>query len=433
MRKSLDRLVRLVALVSLVLLVSTAAAQDIRYETDEQCGCDIMLVNGFETTKETDSTGTVRYGFRHENGTVIAPNRYKYVDTFKGGYCRVWLEDTLAGLIDSTGHEVVPCLYSAVDLPSENRIWVARDGLHGYTDLEGNIVIPLRYANASPFSEGRASVAVVLDSFTVLCTYIDTLGTTLFEPIYQSALPYRDGYAAVYRYDRWGIIDRDEHQMLPNIYEQISTPDHGTFFAGDEWGMALFDYSFRPLTPQHYIPITTVSDRRIGVLRGDKYGFLDLKGHEAVPCIYDEIGRFHLGRAMVRLGDRYGIIDTSGTLILPLQYHNSKKKSGLYTYHDSLALVEQDGQYGYVDLQGRLVIPFYFNGAFPFSQGLASVRVGSHWGYIDTRGDIYLPFIFDIASPFEHGRAEIIFNGDIRYIDRQGRCVKNCGGIISFR
>ena len=61
------------------------------------------------------------------------------------------------------------------------------------------------------------------------------------------------------------------------------------------------------------------------------------------------------------------------------------------------------------------------------------MRVGSHWGYIDTHGDIYLPFIFDIASPFEHGRAEIIFNGDIRYIDRQGRCVKNCGGIISFR
>lgn len=433
MSKRLDRLVRLVALVSLVLLVSTAAAQDIRYETDEQCGCDIVYVDGIETTKETDSTGTTRYGFRREDGRIIVPNRYLYVDRFYGAYCHVWSDDSLAGLIDTNGREVVPCQYDAVDLPSEGRIAVVRGGLYGFTDLQGNLIIPTRYANASSFSEGRASVAVILDSFTVLCTYIDTLGTTLFEPIYQSALPYRDGYAAVYRYDRWGIIDRDEHQMLPNIYEQISTPDHGTFFAGDEWGMALFDYSFHPLTPQHYLPITTVSDRRIGVLRGDKYGFLDLKGHEAIPCIYDEIGRFHLGRAMVRLGDRYGIIDTNGTLILPLQYHNSKQKSGLYTYRDSLALVEQNGQYGYVDLQGRLAIPFHFNGAFPFSQGLASVRVGSHWGYIDTHGDIYLPFIFDIASPFEHGRAEIIFNGDIRYIDRQGRCVKNCGGIISFR
>lgn len=433
MRKRLDRLVRLIALVSQVLLVSTAAAQDIRYETDEQCGCDIVYVDGIETTKETDSTGTTRYGFRREDGRIIVPNRYLYVDRFYGAYCRVWSDDSLAGLIDTNGREVVPCQYDAVDHPSEGRIAVVRGGLSGFTDLQGNLIIPARYANASSFSEGRASVAVILDSFTVLCTYIDTLGTPLFDPIYQSALPYRDGYAAVYRYDRWGMIDREGNQVLPNIYEQISTADHGIFFAGDEWGMTLFDYSFKPLTSVQYLPITTVSDRRIGVLRGDKYGFLDLKGHEVIPCIYDEIGRFHLGRAMVHLGDRYGIVDTSGTLILPLQYHNSKQKSGLYTYRDSLALVEQNGQYGYVDLQGRLVIPFHFNGAFPFSQGLASVRVGSHWGYIDTHGDIYLPFIFDIASPFEHGRAEIIFNGDIRYIDRQGRCVKNCGGIISFR
>ena len=433
MKRSLDRLVRLVVLVSLVLPVSTAAAQDIRYETDEQCGCDIVYVDGIETTKETDSTGTTRYGFRREDGRIIVPNRYLYVDRFYGAYCRVWSDDSLAGLIDTNGREVVPCQYDAVDHPSEGRIAVVRGGLSGFTDLQGNLIIPTRYANASPFSEGRASVAVILDSFTVLCTYIDTLGTPLFDPIYQSALPYRDGYAAVYRYDRWGMIDREGNQVLPNIYEQISTADHGIFFAGDERGMTLFDYSFKPLTTVQYLPITTVSDRRIGVLRGDKYGFLDLKGHEVIPCIYDEIGRFHLGRAMVRLGDRYGIIDTNGTLILPLQYHNSKQKSGLYTYRDSLALVEQDGQYGYVDLQGRLAIPFHFNGAFPFSQGLASVRVGSHWGYIDTHGDIYLPFIFDIASPFEHGRAEIIFNGDIRYIDRQGRCVKNCGGIISFR
>ena len=274
---------------------------------------------------------------------------------------------------------------------------------------------------------------IVFDEFTVLCTYIDTNGRQLFDAIYQNTMPYKDGYAPVYRYDRWGIIDRDGKEMLPNIYEHLSTADHGTFFAGDEYGMALFDYTFKPLTPFHYQPITTVSDRRIGVLRNDKYGFLDLRGKEAIPCIYDEIGRFHLGRAMVRLGDRYGIIDTTGTLVLPLQYQNSKKSAHLYTYHDSLALVEQNGHFGYVNLQGQLTIPFHFTAAFPFHEGLAPVQHNGRWGYIDTHGDIYLPFIFDIASPFEYGRAEIIYNGDIRYIDRSGRCVKNCGGIIAFR
>ncbi len=421
------------ALIAALLLALPVAAQDIRYETDEQCGCDIIYVDGIETTKETDSDGTVRYGFRREDGRVIVPNRYKYVDRFYGAYCKVWLDDTLAGLIDTNGREVIPCQYIAVDYPSENRIWVSRGGLTGFANLDGTLVIPLQYPYASPFSEGRAPIGIVFDEFTVLCTYIDTNGRQLFDAIYQNTMPYKDGYAPVYRYDRWGIIDRDGKEMLPNIYEHLSTADHGTFFAGDEYGMALFDYTFKPLTPFHYQPITTVSDRRIGVLRNDKYGFLDLRGKEAIPCIYDEIGRFHLGRAMVRLGDRYGIIDTTGTLVLPLQYQNSKKSAHLYTYHDSLALVEQNGHYGYVNLQGQLTIPFHFTAAFPFHEGLAPVQHNGRWGYIDTHGDIYLPFIFDIASPFEYGRAEIIYNGDIRYIDRSGRCVKNCGGIIAFR
>lgn len=426
------------------LLTLGVHAQEITYAVDTSCGCDILYVDGIQTTKDGNL-----YGFRRNDGTLIAPNIYRYVDQFSHGYCRVWVDDTtvvtppgvdpplLAGLIDSTGHQVVPCIYHAVDLPSSRRIAVIKDGLLGYTDLQGNIVIPLQYPDASSFVQNRAAVGVIVDSAFLFYTFIDTLGHQLFPPVYQNARPFLDGYAPVRRYDRWGIIDTLGQPVIPTVYEYLSTPDHGTLFAGDSAGMAFFNLSnpdrSRPLTDFVYHPITLLSQGRIGVSRNGKQGFIDPQGNEVIPCIYDEIGRFRQGRSLARIGDSCGIIDTLGRIILPLQYEDRTPKGMKYVYYDSLALVERHGRLGYVDLDGRLVVPLVLEEAYQFSEGLASVKKDGLWGYIDSNGDLFLPFIFDIAAPFRWGRADVYFNGRTLSIDHNGRCVKNCKGIISFR
>lgn len=421
-------------------------AQTITYATDTACGCDIFFVDGIQTTKEGNL-----YGFRRSDGTVISQNIYRYVDQFSNGYCRVWVTDPdhpvdpgqdpplLAGLIDSSGRQVVPCLYDAVALPSSSRVAVSKDNLTGYTDLNGNLVIPIQYFNASSFVDNRAAVGVIIDSFFVLYTFIDTLGRQLFPPVFQNAHPFTDGFAPVRRYDRWGIIDTLGNEVIPTVYENITIPDHHTLFAGDSLGMHLFHLPYnlsqpvKPLTPPYYFPVAHLSEGRIPVFRDGKQGFLDTLGNEVIPCIYDEVSIFRNARAAVRNNDLWGIIDTLGDTILPILYHDKTPKGMKYAYYDSLALVELNGHLGFVDLQGRLVIPFYFDQAFNFSQGLAAVRYNGRWGYIDTHGDIFLPFIFDIAGPFQYGRADVYFQGSYHAIDLNGRCVKNCDQIISFR
>lgn len=424
-----------IILTALVVIASIASihAQTTWYETDSTCGCDILYVDGIQTTRDGD-----RYGFRRDDGFVVAPNIYLHVDQFNDGYCRVWLEDTLCGLISASGEVVVPCLYDNVFLPSCGRIMVAKNGLFGYTDLHGDLLIPPVYPQAATFSDNRAAVVVVVDSLFYLCTFIDTLGNTLFEPIYESVLSFSDGYAPVKRYERWGLIDTLGREILPSVYEQITTIDHGIFFAGDADGMALFQLpttptKLTPLTPPHYFPVTAVSDNRVGVSHNGKMGFLDLNGNEIIPCSYDEVGTFKLGRTLARIDHRYGIIDTLGNIILPIEYSYNTSKGNKYVYFDSLALIERDGLLGYVDLHGNIVIPLRFNEAYHFSQGLAPVLFNGGWGYINTHGDIHIPFIFDIASPFHWGRAEVFFHGNRHKIDLQGHCLSNCHGIISFR
>ncbi len=408
--------------------LSVTQCQEVKIVEDESCGCDLVLVGGIETTKSGDL-----YGFRLEDGTVIAPNIYRYVDQFRHGYCRVMLDLEQCGMIDSTGRVVVPCIYNNIGYPSDGRIMVEKDGLKGFVDLEGRVVIPLQYPHAGDFSEGCATIAVVKDSLFVFATFIDTLGRQLFAPEFQDASAFRDGYAPVKMYERWGLIDHAGRMVLPTRYE-IMTPMQDTlFFAGDENGVALFDGRMEPLTRFVYTWVGDLSDGRIPVARNGKYGFLDRRGREVIPCTYDETGVFRMGRTMVRKGDRYGIIDTTGRLVLPLEYESTSLRGDKYMYHDSLALVEKGGRMGYVDLEGRLVIPFWFDDAYQFSEGLASVRHDGMWGYIDTHGEVFMPFVFDLASPYRYGRAEVVYQGITRKVNRRGKCVRNCKGIIAWR
>lgn len=428
MKKLLHILLCTCAVSLFAFHLSPAAAQQVEYVDDEECGCSLVFVDGIQTTQDGD-----RFGFKRSDGTVIAENIYRYVDQFHGDYCKVYLDDRQCGLIDRNGRVVVACIYDDVEYPSCGRVLVNRDSHIGYCNLDGQEVIPPIYPYGGSFSEGLAQVVVPLDSLSAAFAYIDTSGRQVLQPIYENAMPFHDGYAMVMRYQRWGVIDRNGREVLPCMYERATVNSNGYFFAGDIYGMALFNYRFKPLTDFIYNSVGDLADGRFAVERDELYGFIDTLGRQILPCIYDEVSRFYLNRAMVRFNDRYGIVDTAGRFVLPLEYTSTTTHGYKYVYRDSLAMVEKDRKLGFVDLDGNLVIPFYFENGFHFTQGYACMQFNGRWGYINTKGDIYIPFIFDHASPFSWGRAEVIYNGTVSNMDLRGKCVKNCNGVIAWR
>lgn len=417
----------LTTLLMLTATATTLAQGVVQYVDDEECGCELVFVDGIQTTRDGDL-----HGFRLADGTVIAENKYKYVDQFHGDYCKVYLDYGQCGMIDRTGREIVPCIYDDLDYPSCGRILTIKNRLCGYSNMDGEIVIPLQYPESSNFSNNLAIAAIRKDS-SFVCIVIDTNGRQVSNREFDNAKPFVEGYAPVMLDGYWGMIDTTVNTVLPIVYPLLGRNQNGHFFAGTEAGLALFDYSMRPLTQFIYFMPGTMHEKRISVMRNGHYGFLDTKGNEIVPCVYDEVGLFQQGRTLVRIDTNYGIIDTMGKIILPIEYERRIPLGRRYMYYDSRALVEKDGKLGYVDLDGKLVIPFYFEQAYEFSQGLAAVRFNGRWGYIDTMGDIYMPCIFDIASPFRSGRADVIYNGNHSKVDLSGRCVKNCKGIIAWR
>ena len=412
---------RILALSSfLFILLALHAQEKVEYIDDEECGCELVFIDGIQTTQDGEL-----FGFKREDGTVIVDNIYMFVDHFHGPYCKVYHNYDSCGIINRDGEEIIPSIYNDVSYPTDGMIMVVKDGRYGYFDTLGNQRIPFNYLAGSSFNEGLAVVAVNIDSNFIQYGFIDQNGTFVIEPQYDYAYPFYEGFSVVKKYDRYGMIDRNNKEVFPIKFEILTSMFQGRVFAGDNDGLAMYDNHFRQLTEPVYTYLVGRTENRILVMRDSKYGYLDENGREVIPCIYDQAGLFKEDRSYVSLNGKWGIIDSKGKAILPIEYDNSGYRAEAYIYHDGLALIEKNQRYGYCDMEGRPVIWPCFENAYQFADSLAPVQLGK-WGYINTHGDFFISPIFDMASPFEYGRSEVVYFGEIHKMNTEGRCVKNC-------
>ena len=389
---------------------------------DESCGCELVFIDGIQTT-ERDGL----FGFKREDGTIIVEPKYKFVDKFHGNYCIVYHDYDRCGMIDRNGKEVVPIVFEEVNYPTDGMIRVRRGGLYGFYDTAGSQQIACHYRTVSGFSEGLAVVIIDFDSNTSAYGFVDRHDSIRIAATFEYAYPFSEGYAIVKQYDRFGMIDHDGKEVLVCKYLQLTPMTDRRFFAVDAMTekAALFNDKFKQLTGFDYERVTAYQSGYYTVERGGRVTFLDLKGHERFG-FYDEVGGFVDGYSMVRRGDKYGIINERGKLILPIEYDNSGYRTMEYVFSDNVAMVEKDGHFGFVDKRGKIVVPLIYQSAQHCTEGLIPVQKNDLWGFVDKQGSLVCDFVFDAASFFTWGRAEVVYEGEVYKINPDGQCVKNC-------
>ena len=82
------------------------------------------------------------------------------------------------------------------------------------------------------------------------------------------------------------------------------------------------------------------------VEKNDKWGFVDKKGNEVIPCIYNVVLNFSEGLAVLIKEDKYGFIDKSGKEVIPCIYNDVNYFKG------GLSSVKKDDKWGFVDKKG---------------------------------------------------------------------------------
>ena len=171
------------------------------------------------------------------------------------------------------------------------------------------------------------------------------------------------------------------------------------------------------------------------VVKSDgKYGVIDMKGKEIIPCTYDRIYNCSDGMFLfykdkeTGWGQLYGFLDKAGNVTIEAQYDDAA------SFSDGLALVAKDAKdswrddYACINKKGEIVVDFKtYTKMESFSEGLAAVNIDNDnkdvWGFINTKGEVVIAPVYGHAYSFSDGVAIVGKNDKEFVIDTKGEVV----------
>lgn len=197
---------------------------------------------------------------------------------------------------------------------------------------------------------------------------------------------------------------------------------------------------------RQYANIESFSEGMAAIVKGGKWGFIDIYGNEIVPCEYSNVEKFSDGCAAVAKGDKYGYVDKSGKQLVPCQYiYNPHSRDETMTsFYNGLAFVplpagstKQNGAsvelyhyklWGALNKEGKIVIPFNYANYHAFSEGCAAVKKTPYgfWGIIDTEGRLKENFKWSEIGRFHNGLAHAKGEKGDCFIDKNGYVHFSC-------
>ncbi|MFB3890556.1 MAG: WG repeat-containing protein [Phycisphaerae bacterium] len=337
--------------------------------------------------------------------------------------------------------------------PAGRLFMVKKDGLYGFIDATGKIVIEPKFpmTNKPPcsidsFSDGMARVMVETNKWG----YIDRTGKFAIEPQFEYCDRFVDGLAPVRdrHIRKFGYIDRTGRMVISAQFDAAWPFSEG---------LAMYQVA------------------REGGERQNKFGFIDHKGNIVIkPFPADDVGYyFHEGMLRFRMGEHHGYIDKTGkvviepTLKVALDFSEGVAVAG--KEYTKLGFIDKAGnwvvepkfraltnlseglagyaegayKWGFVDKKGDVAIKAKWTGVGTFKEGLASVRIDPpenvfkegpgmismeiksppKFGFIDPTGKMVIPAQYDSVEAFDGGLSRVQVDKKFGYIDRKGNMV----------
>ena len=151
---------------------------------------------------------------------------------------------------------------------------------------------------------------------------------------------------------------------------------------------------------------------------------VDVTLENDVKCVYDAIGDFSEGLAVVCKDNKFGYINETGELVIPCQFdlafNFSEGYARVYDYSNHI--------FGYIDQTGEKTIFSRWENAGDFHDGRAIVSTNNSYGFIDSEGNQVIPCSFSYAEDFSCGMAVVQEDedGKFGFINKEGTVVIPC-------
>jgi hypothetical protein len=299
------------------------------------------------------------------------------------------------------------------DMTHASTLCDGKFGLCRYVDRRtGQEIIPARFEQAMPFSEGMAAVSI-----DGLFGYIDHRGEVVISPQFDLAGDFYQGWAEVVVGRKAGIINRKGEFVVAPMFRRAIPFTKDVILAGEgEWAP---DPTFvRQELPRH------------GRYGSGKLGLYHVAGHWIRrPDLADirPFGQEGMIWATEAEGSAraYGLLASDGRWIVEPQYASAQ----LLTDERAVVAKRVDGAllFGAVDPAGRLVVPLQPLQLLGWKNGWGSaweIVPRGKYALVDKNGAHIGGRTFDwVEPPTEGDVAVVVIDGRQTGLDRSGRIV----------
>jgi hypothetical protein len=398
----------------------------------------LVNINGDEIVQpKYDFIGACGYNCDYTNTEYFDPNRNSYITIVFSAYdgkfflpryefnaIKVGL-DKKVGFIDLTGKEIINPIYDEINFTNRCFFEVRLGNKKGVLDNTKKEIISIKYEDVIHFNKGPFFTIAKLNG-------------------------------------KWNFIDSTEKHIEIFLITDSSINNHTfnieekrRYFSNLSKNIVMFDYSV--LINKAEKKIIAVYDginfydsqekqNLFRVNLNGKYGFIDSTAKEVIPLIYDDIGDYNEGLAIVSIKDqlkekenyldcdcydrtakcKYGFIDETGKIVIPLIYDNAED------FINGKSVIKLNNKWGVINSKGKYIIPVIYDELIPLSDNLIKIKLNNKYGFIDSLGNKITPINYSLISDFNGGFAQVAVNDTTTGIDEEvSISIKKKWGIIN--
>jgi hypothetical protein len=301
-----------------------------------------------------------KYGVINDNMKEILPIIFNEIDIIADNLIKVRKKNKY-GLFDKSGKIIIPFILDDLKSISQNGLIPVKKKKWGYMNTAGKLVIPYKYDDANIF-EGdlaRVNMGGNEDFETEYCGFIgggkwgfiDTLGEVIIPIKYDWAFNFNEeiNLAQVQINNKWGVVNKDNKLIIPLIYDELEYFHEGKIRVSLNGKSGNIDTLGNVIEPLKYVNYSENSFFFVRV--NDKFGLVDDSTQkELTKFKYDRYEYFVDGLSLVTENQKMGFINEKGIEVIPLIFDEAT------SFENGKAKVTMDNRTFYIDLQGKEVI-----------------------------------------------------------------------------
>lgn len=181
------------------------------------------------------------------------------------------------------------------------------------------------------------------------------------QPMYEEVTPFCKDHVAVATIskERSILINQKNENVTGKIYSKVDTPVNGYRIVHEVDLEGVVDMHGNEVTKSEVVCIIDITSYGTApMMKGDKYGVVNLTTRKKIECIYDSIIDFFDNRdtAIANLNGKYGMINWDNETIIPFEYDllSAHPKHGI--------IVARIGtKEGILDFEGNVLYPIEYD------------------------------------------------------------------------